>query len=78
MSTPGFDDAESILAMRRRHAEIGMRMQRVALHALAELEAKITSGQPLEMSAQDAKALLDGGEALERSAKVSKKLGKPS
>jgi hypothetical protein len=68
MSTPCLDDPESILAMRRRHAEIGMRMQAVALHALEELERKVVSGQPLGLSADDAKTLLDAGAALERAA----------
>jgi hypothetical protein len=68
MSIPGFDDAEAILAMRRRHLEIGMRMQAVAVAALKELEQKVASGQPLNLSTEDAKKLLDAGTALERAA----------
>lgn len=66
--TPGLDDVESIIAMRRRHLELGLRMQRLACVGLAEWEAKIASGQKLEMSAADAKALLDAGMELERAA----------
>ena len=59
------DDVE---AMRRRHLQIGLRFQRIAVYALQELEAKAASGQPLGLSAEDAKTLLDAGSALERAA----------
>src|ERR1017187_6559771 len=41
------DDVE---AMRRRHLQIGLRFQRIAVYALQELEAKAASGQPLGLS----------------------------
>jgi hypothetical protein len=66
--TPGVDDYESIEAMRKRHLLIGLQMQKIAVYALQELEAKAASGQPLGLSAEDAKTLLDAGSALERAA----------
>jgi hypothetical protein len=71
--TVGLDDPESIIAMRRRHVEIALRMQKLACIGLAEWEAKLASGQKLDMSAADAKALLDVGMELERAAIDGKK-----
>jgi hypothetical protein len=65
---PGLDDTDSVVAMRRRHLSIGLRMQALACIALEELEAKVAAGQPLGLSAEDAKALLDAGAELERAA----------
>jgi hypothetical protein len=65
---PGLDDAESIEAMRRRHLSIGLRMQRVAIIALEEWERKVAAGEPLGLSAEDARTLLDAGAKLEREA----------
>jgi hypothetical protein len=59
LSTPGFDDPQSILDMRKRHAEIGMRMQRLALHGLEESEAKVARGEALDMTADDVQKMLD-------------------
>jgi hypothetical protein len=67
------DSPEQRMAMRRRHVLIGRRMQAVALRALEELEAKVAAGQPLRLSARDAKSLFDAGAKLERAA-----LGKKS
>jgi hypothetical protein len=64
----GLDDADSIEEMRRRHLSIGLRMQAIAVRALEELEQKVAAGQPLGLSAEEAKALLDAGAELERSA----------
>jgi hypothetical protein len=55
----GFNDHESIVAMRRRHAEIGMRMQSIALYGLEELERKVAAGEQLDMSADDVKKMLE-------------------
>ena len=65
---PGLDDAGSIEAMRRRHLSIGLRMQALAVRALEELEQKIEAGERLDMTAEDAKTLLDAGAKLERAA----------
>jgi hypothetical protein len=62
------DSPEQRTAMRRRHVELGRRMQAVAVAALEELEAKIAAGQPLGLSREDAGALLDVGRRLEREA----------
>jgi hypothetical protein len=64
----GLDDADSLREMRKRHIAMAIRMQSVASTALAELEAKIADGKPLNMSAADAKALLDSGRRLEQAA----------
>lgn len=71
--TPGLDDAETIIAMRKRHLAAGLRMQAVALRALEELEQKIAAGEPLGITAEDAKTLSSAGEQLERDAFRGKK-----
>jgi hypothetical protein len=63
-----FDSPEAIVQMRKRHLSIGLRMQAVAVHALEELEQKVAAGKPLNLSAEDAKTLLDAGAKLEREA----------
>lgn len=63
-----FDSPAAVMAMRRRHLELGLRMQAVALRALHELERKAEAGQPLNLSAEDAKTLFDAGAKLERTA----------
>jgi hypothetical protein len=65
---PDFDSAAARVAMRRRHLQIGLRMQAIATYALEELERKIATGEPLGLSAEDAKKLLAAGEKLEREA----------
>jgi hypothetical protein len=57
--TPVFDDYEAIVAMRRRHAEIGRRLLAIAVRGLEELEAKVAAGEQLDMTAQDVRKLLD-------------------
>ena len=59
------DSPEQRIAMRKRHLELALRMQAVAIAALKELEQKATIGKPLELTAEDAKALLDTGAKLE-------------
>jgi hypothetical protein len=63
---------EARRAMRRRHLAIALQMQAIAAHALRELQTKIEGGQPLNVSAEDARKLLDAGLRLERSAKREK------
>jgi len=46
--TPVFDDYEAIVAMRRRHAEIGRRLLAIAVRGLEELEAKVAAGEQLD------------------------------
>lgn len=64
---PGLSDAESIIAMRRRHLELGLRLQRLAIIALEEWEQKVKAGKPLDVSVEDARTLLATGKELERS-----------
>jgi predicted transcriptional regulator len=59
---------QAIAEMNRRHLSIAFRMQAVAVAALEEWERKIAAGEPLNVSAEDAKALLDAGREMERSA----------
>jgi hypothetical protein len=60
--------------MRRRHLSVGLRFQAVAVYALEELEKKMASGEPLGLTAEDAKTLLDAGSALERGALGGRKV----
>jgi hypothetical protein len=66
--TPGLDDPESIASMRHRHVRLGMRMQALGALALEQLEKKAKAGEPLNLSAEDAKTLHDGGLKLESEA----------
>ncbi|MFZ0418415.1 MAG: hypothetical protein WAM04_09925 [Candidatus Sulfotelmatobacter sp.] len=59
---------QAIAEMNRRHLSIALRMQAVAAAALEEWERKIVAGEPLNVSAEDAKALLDAGREMEREA----------
>ena len=63
--TEEFDSPEARLAMRKRHVELGLRLQRIALYAIEELERKAADGEPLGLSAEDAEKLLDVGRKLE-------------
>jgi hypothetical protein len=65
---PGLDDDDSIAGMRRRHIQIAMRMQALGALGLEELEKKAKAGEPLNLTAEDAKTLLDAGAKLERAA----------
>jgi hypothetical protein len=66
------DDYDSIADMRRRQADIGLRMQRIALHALEELEHKVASGQSLNMTADEAKVMLDAAMKLIEGSRTTK------
>lgn len=63
-----FDSPEQRRAMRRRHAELGVRMQRIAVAALEELERKMASGEPLNLTRAQAETLRSAGEKIEREA----------
>jgi hypothetical protein len=63
-----FDSPEQQLAMRKRHAALGLRMQSIAIQALEELEQKLAAGKPLNLTREDAKTLLAAGAKLERTA----------
>jgi hypothetical protein len=73
---PGLDDHESLESMRKRHLLIGLQMQKIAAIALQELADKAASGQPLGLSATEAKSLMDVGTELERGALGEKGRGK--
>lgn len=64
----GLDDDDSIEDMRRRHLSVGLRMQAIAIRAFEELEQKAAAGEPLNLTAENAKTLLDAGAKLEREA----------
>jgi hypothetical protein len=66
--TPRLDDVESIASMRRRHLRLALRMQALGVLGLEELEKKAKAGEPLNLTAEDAKTLLDAGAKLEREA----------
>jgi hypothetical protein len=53
--------------MDRRHLKIGMLMQSVGAHALAELQQRVEMKLPLNLSADEARGLLEAGAKLERS-----------
>jgi hypothetical protein len=57
-------DYDAIAEMNHRQAEVGMLMQRIAVHALVELAAKIARGEPLDMSASEVKKMLDAAAKL--------------
>jgi hypothetical protein len=62
---PDFDSPEARMAMRKRHLEIALRMQAVALYALEELERKVAARERVRPSATDAQTLLEAGRTLE-------------
>jgi hypothetical protein len=48
---PEFDSPEALREMRERQVKLGMLMQSIGAHALAELQKKIEQGQPLNLTA---------------------------
>jgi chromosome condensin MukBEF ATPase and DNA-binding subunit MukB len=68
LSDVDVDSAEQRLAMRRRQAQLGIRMQRVAIAALEELERKVAAGQPLGVIREQAEKMLAAGQKIERAA----------
>ena len=59
-----FDDYDAIREMNRRQAEVGMLMQKIAVHGLVELAAKVARVESLDMSASDVKKMLDAAAKL--------------
>lgn len=53
--------------MDKRHLKIGMLMQSVGAHALAELQQRVEMRLPLNLSADEARGLLEAGAKMERS-----------
>ena len=60
--------ARGRLEMRRRHMRLGMQMQAIAAHALRELQAKVEQKLPLNLSPDEARALMQAGARLEADA----------
>ena len=57
-----FDDLDSIQAARavqKRHLRMAQRLEELAIRGMEEMQRKVARGEPLNMSASDAKALLD-------------------
>jgi hypothetical protein len=63
------DDPNEIAKMNQRQARLGLLAQEVALAALLELKQKMATATPLNMSGDEARALLDAGMRLERAAR---------
>src|SRR6266852_976109 len=57
--------ARDRLAMRRRQIQLGVACQSVAAHGVRELQAKVASGQALNLGAEEIKSLLAIGSQLE-------------
>ena len=53
-------------AMRARHLKIAMALQSVGTHALAELQSRIEQKLSLNLSADEARAMIDAGARMER------------
>jgi len=60
--------ARDRVEMNRRHLRVGMLMQSLGVRALSELQARADQGLPLNLSADEARALLDAGARMERAA----------
>jgi hypothetical protein len=54
--------------MNKRHLKLGILMQSIGAHALAELQQKVEQKLPLNLSADEARALMSDGAKLERTA----------
>jgi hypothetical protein len=57
--------ARGRMEMRRRHLKLGIMMQSIGAHALAELQQKIAQKLPLNLTSDEAKSLLAAGAKLE-------------
>jgi len=55
--------------MRERHVKLGMLLQSISAHALAEWQAKLAAGTPLNLSAGEITQLMEVGSKLERLAR---------
>jgi hypothetical protein len=57
-----FEDVDSAAARRalqQRHLRMSRRLEEFAIRGMEEMQQKVARGEPLNMSAPDAKALLD-------------------
>jgi hypothetical protein len=54
--------------MNRRHLKLGILMQSIGAHALAELQQRVEQKLPLNLTSDEARALMDSGAKLERAA----------
>jgi hypothetical protein len=54
--------------MNKRHLKLGILMQSIGAHALAELQQRVEQKLPLGLSADEARALMSEGAKMERSA----------
>jgi hypothetical protein len=62
------DSPAAIREMNERQCRMGMLMQSIGAHALAELQKKIEQGLPLNLTASQARDLVDAGRKMERAA----------
>jgi hypothetical protein len=63
------DDPGEIAKMNQRQMKLGMLAQEIATAALLELKQKLQQGQPLNLSGDEAKELLNVGLRMERAAR---------
>jgi hypothetical protein len=63
------DDPNEIAKMNQRQVKLGLLAQEVALAGLLELKQKMATATPLNMSGDEARALLDAGLRMERAAR---------
>jgi len=59
-------DARDRIAMRDRHLKIALSLQRIAVAGIHELQQKIEAGKPLDLGAEEIKALMAEAVKLER------------
>jgi hypothetical protein len=58
--------ARDRVSMRSRHLKVSMVMQEIAVRGLMELQAKMASGTPLNLSPDEVRSLMDAAVKLER------------
>jgi hypothetical protein len=63
-----FDSPAAIRAMRKRQVYFGRLAQEIALAALVELKAKLTAGEPLNLTYAEAETLRGAGVEIELAA----------
>jgi hypothetical protein len=61
---PDLDSPEQRRAMQKRHVQMVLRLQALVIRALEEMEQKVAAGQPLNLTADECKTLLDVGRKL--------------
>jgi len=67
-SEPKLDDPSEIADMNRRQLKIGLLMQEVGLAGLLELKQRLEQRQPLNLTADQSRDLLEAGRKMERAA----------